>query len=180
MRCLIRRSVHNYTVSWIVRPEKEIFGGNSGRTIHEPAHLWTERPEKRRTAPTVVRYPLFDKISVYRNGFTPALGVISACFEGWNPLLIQLIVCLPALFIILTNLVFPRLCRLMKTCTLALTGLALYVLSGAVAFYIDEYLGTAGFTCPDGPVARHEPDGPSICIERSVSPFRPRSVHTTT
>lgn len=72
------------------------------------------------------------------------------------------------------------------------------------------YLGTAGFTCPDGPVARHEPDGPSICIERSVSPppaagmdtkvhaflchlielsedkrnvllyNRPRSVHTTT
>lgn len=89
-------------------------------------------------SPTVVRHPLFDIISVYRNGFTPALGVISACFEGWNPLLIQLIVCLPALFIILTNLVFPRLCRLMKTCTLALTGLALYVLSGAVAFYIDD------------------------------------------
>jgi hypothetical protein len=44
-----------------VRPEKEIFGGNPGRTIHEPAHLWTERPEKGRTAPTVVRYPLFDK-----------------------------------------------------------------------------------------------------------------------
>lgn len=121
-----------------MRPEKEIFGGNPGRTIHEPAHLWTERPKKRRTAPTVVRYPLFDKISVYRNGFTPALGVIGACFEGWNPLLIQLIVCLPALFIILTNLVFPRLCRLMKTCTLALSGLALYVLSGAVAFYIDD------------------------------------------
>ena len=68
----------------------------------------------------------------------PALGVISAHFAGRNPLLIQLIVSLPALFIILTNLVFPWLCRMMKTRTLALTGLALYVLSGAGAFFVDN------------------------------------------
>ena len=68
----------------------------------------------------------------------PALGVISAHFAGRNPLLIQLIVSLPALFIILTNLFFPWLCRLMKTRTLALTGLALYVLSGAGAFFVDN------------------------------------------
>ena len=68
----------------------------------------------------------------------PALGVISAHFAGRNPLLIQLIVSLPALFIILTNLVFPWLCRLMKARTLALTGLALYVLSGAGAFFVDN------------------------------------------
>ena len=68
----------------------------------------------------------------------PALGVISEHFPGQSPLLIQLIVSLPALFIILTNLVFPWLCRLMKTRTLALTGLALYVLSGAGAFFVDD------------------------------------------
>ena len=68
----------------------------------------------------------------------PALGVISAHFEGRNPLLIQLIVSLPALFIILTNLVFPLLCRLMETRTLALSGLALYVLAGAGAFFLDD------------------------------------------
>ncbi len=68
----------------------------------------------------------------------PALGVISAHFEGRNPLLIQLIVSLPALFIILTNLLFPWLCRLMKTRTLALTGLAVYVLSGAGAFFVND------------------------------------------
>jgi len=68
----------------------------------------------------------------------PALGVISAHFEGRNPLLIQFIVSLPALFIILTNLVFPLLCRLMKTRTLALAGLGLYVLSGAGAFFVDD------------------------------------------
>ena len=68
----------------------------------------------------------------------PALGVISSHFAGRNPLLIQLIVSLPALFIILTNLAFPWLCRLMKTRTLALTGLALYVLSGAGAYFVDN------------------------------------------
>ena len=65
----------------------------------------------------------------------PALGVISSHFEGRKPLLIQLIVSLPALFIILTNLLFTRLCRMMKTRTLALTGLALYVFSCSVPFH---------------------------------------------
>ena len=68
----------------------------------------------------------------------PALGTISMHFAGQSPLLIQLIVSLPALFIILTNLVFPLLCRLMKTRTLALTGLLLYVLAGAGAFFVDN------------------------------------------
>ena len=68
----------------------------------------------------------------------PALGVIGRHFAGQSPLLIQLIVSLPALFIILTNLVFPLLCRLMKTRTLALAGLSLYMLAGAGAFFIDN------------------------------------------
>jgi len=68
----------------------------------------------------------------------PALGVISAHFEGRNPLLIQLIVSLPALFIIITNLVFPQLCRWMRTRTLALVGLSLYVIAGAGAFFVDS------------------------------------------
>ena len=68
----------------------------------------------------------------------PALGIINKHFAGQDPLLIQLVVSLPALFIILTNLVFPLLCRLMKTRTLALTGLMLYVLAGAGAFFVDN------------------------------------------
>ena len=68
----------------------------------------------------------------------PALGVISQHFAGRSPLLVQLIVSLPALLIILTNFLFPTLCRLMKTRTLALTGLVLYVLSGAGAFFVDS------------------------------------------
>lgn len=68
----------------------------------------------------------------------PALGIISKHFTGRSPLLIQLIVSLPALFIILTNLVFPSFCHLMKTQSLALTGLGVYVLSGAGAFLVDN------------------------------------------
>ncbi len=68
----------------------------------------------------------------------PALGVISAHFSGRNPLLIQLVVSLPALFIIITNLVFPLLCRWMKTRALALAGLSLYVIAGAGAFFVNN------------------------------------------
>ena len=75
----------------------------------------------------------------------PALGAVSAHFSGKNPLLIQLIVSLPALFIILTNLLFPVLCRWMKTRTLALTGLTLYVLAGAGAFFVDDIVLLLGF-----------------------------------
>lgn len=65
----------------------------------------------------------------------PALGVIREHFSQSSSLVVQLIVSLPALFIILTNFFFPALCRLMKTRTLALTGLCMYVVFGAGAFF---------------------------------------------
>lgn len=68
----------------------------------------------------------------------PALGVIREHFSDCSPLMVQFIVSLPALFIIITNLFFSSLCRIMKTRTLALAGLALYVISGAGAFFVDN------------------------------------------
>ena len=68
----------------------------------------------------------------------PALGVIKQHFSDSPDIIIQMIVSMPALLIILTNLVFGKLCRLMKTRTLALTGLLLYVLSGTGAFLVDN------------------------------------------
>ncbi len=68
----------------------------------------------------------------------PALGVIQEHFAGHNSVLIQLIVSMPALFIIITNLFFAPLCRLFKTRTLALTGLVVYIVSGAGAFMVDN------------------------------------------
>lgn len=66
----------------------------------------------------------------------PALDAIREHFSACSPMTIQLIVSLPALFIILTTFLFRPLCRLMKTRTLALTGLLLYVVSGAGAFFV--------------------------------------------
>lgn len=68
----------------------------------------------------------------------PALGIISDHFSGSPALLMQLIVSLPALTIILTNLVFSKICAKVKTRTLALTGLILYVLTGCGCFLFDN------------------------------------------
>ena len=68
----------------------------------------------------------------------PALGIIRDHFADAPDMLVQLIVSLPALFIIVTNLLFPWLCGLMKTRTLALTGLLLYVVAGAGCFFVDN------------------------------------------
>ena len=68
----------------------------------------------------------------------PALNAVSAHFADANPLLIQFVVSMPALFIILTNLCFPMLCRVMRTRTIALCGLLLYVVAGSGAFFADN------------------------------------------
>ena len=58
----------------------------------------------------------------------PALGAIKEHFANCSPMTGQLIVSLPALFIILTTFLFRPLCRLMRTRTLALTGLLVFLL----------------------------------------------------
>ncbi len=63
----------------------------------------------------------------------PALGVIKAYFSDANPVLVQMIISVPALFIVLTNAIFPVLCRRFKSRTLALLGLFLYTVGGCVA-----------------------------------------------
>jgi len=67
----------------------------------------------------------------------PALGVIRDHFNEVPELMVQLIVSLPALFIIVTNLCFPFLCRIMRSRTLASVGLCLYVAAGAGAYFVD-------------------------------------------
>ena len=68
----------------------------------------------------------------------PALGAIKEHFSSCSPMTVQLIVSLPALFIILTTFAFRPLCRLMRTRTLALAGLTLYVVAGAGAFFVND------------------------------------------
>lgn len=64
----------------------------------------------------------------------PALSVIHDHFADSPSLLIQLIISLPALFIILTNLLFPLLCRIMRSKNLALVGLVLYTIAGTAPY----------------------------------------------
>lgn len=68
----------------------------------------------------------------------PALWAVKAHFAGKPDLLIQFIVSLPALFIIVTNLCFPLLCRIAKTKSIAVAGLVLYVVSGTGAFFLED------------------------------------------
>jgi predicted MFS family arabinose efflux permease len=63
----------------------------------------------------------------------PALGVIEEHFSGDSRMLVQMIISVPAIFIALTNMVFARMCRHVKSRTLVLIGLALYTAGGCAA-----------------------------------------------
>lgn len=65
----------------------------------------------------------------------PALGVIRQHFADESSIMVQLIVSMPALFIILTNFFFPWFCKRMKIRAIALVGLGMYVVFGAGAFF---------------------------------------------
>ena len=68
----------------------------------------------------------------------PALGIIKAHFSQANDLLVQLIVSMPALLIIVTNLFFLAISRRLRTRAIATTGLLLYVIAGAGCFFVDD------------------------------------------
>lgn len=70
----------------------------------------------------------------------PALDIIGAHFtaQGVNEMTIKLIVSLPALFIILTNMLFHRISQHFSTRSIALAGLLLYVLAGAGCYWADD------------------------------------------
>ena len=70
----------------------------------------------------------------------PALDIIGAHFSqaGVNEMTIKLIVSLPALFIILTNLFFHTISQRLTTRTIALIGLTVYVLSGAGCYFASD------------------------------------------
>lgn len=63
----------------------------------------------------------------------PALNVIKAHFSDCNPMYVQMVVSMPAIFIFLTSFIFPKLCNHMGSRTLVLLGLALYTIGGCAA-----------------------------------------------
>ena len=68
----------------------------------------------------------------------PALGVIQAYFSGTSQTVVQLIISIPALVIVITNLCFPALSRRFSTKTLVLGGLLLYTVGGCAAGLFDQ------------------------------------------
>lgn len=68
----------------------------------------------------------------------PALGIIKAHFADVNQLLVQMIISMPALFIVLTNLIFPKLTAKYKSRSLLLFGLLLYTVGGSLAGVFDN------------------------------------------
>lgn len=63
----------------------------------------------------------------------PALGVIQAYFSYTNPLFVQMIISIPAIFIVITNFIFPKLCRTFGAKTLVMIGLLFYTAGGCAA-----------------------------------------------
>ena len=68
----------------------------------------------------------------------PAMGIIKSHFASSSGILIQLIISLPALFIIVTNLFFLQISRVLRTRTIAIIGLSLYVVAGTGCFFVDN------------------------------------------
>ena len=68
----------------------------------------------------------------------PAMGIIRHHFASASDMMIQLIISLPALFIILTNLCFLPISRILRTRAIAIIGLVLYVVAGTGCFFIDN------------------------------------------
>lgn len=63
----------------------------------------------------------------------PALNAIKEYFSDVNQTLVQMIISIPALFIALTSLIFPKLSQKFKAKELVLAGLLLYVVGGCAA-----------------------------------------------
>lgn len=68
----------------------------------------------------------------------PALGVIKEYFADSDQLFVQMIISMPALFIVLTNLFFGRLAKKFGARTLVITGLLLYTAGGCAAGLFDS------------------------------------------
>lgn len=63
----------------------------------------------------------------------PAMGSMSAYFQGVDPLLIKFILTMPSFFVMLTSLFCPRLCVRFGKKTILLTALIIYAISGCLS-----------------------------------------------
>ena len=96
----------------------------------------TETNVSRRVTATILSMSLLTVMA--GAAIAPALGIIKAHFCEAPAMLVQFIVSMPALLIIITNLFFLSLSRVLRTRAIATTGLLLYVVAGAGCFFVDD------------------------------------------
>lgn len=63
----------------------------------------------------------------------PALNAVQDYFKDESQTLVQMVISVPALFIVLMSFVFPKLCRRFRSRNLLMVGLLLYVVGGSIA-----------------------------------------------
>lgn len=68
----------------------------------------------------------------------PALGPIANYFSNTDPLLIKLIITIPALFIIITSLLFSLISSKFSSKTIAVVGLLFYIVGGCGGGFVDN------------------------------------------
>ena len=96
----------------------------------------TETNVSRRVTATILSMSLLTVMA--GAAIAPSLGIIKAHFSEAPAMLVQFIVSMPALLIIITNLFFLSLSRVLRTRAIATTGLLLYVVAGAGCFFVDD------------------------------------------
>ena len=96
----------------------------------------TETNVSRRVTATILSMSLLTVMA--GAAIAPALGIIKAHFCEAPAMLVQFIVSMPALLIIITNLFFLSLSRVLRTRAIATTGLLLYVVAGTGCFFVDD------------------------------------------
>ena len=104
--------------------------------INVSKRVTANRPVDACTARTILSMSLLTVMA--GAAIAPALGIIKAHFSEASGLLVQLIVSMPALLIIVTNLFFLAISRRLLTRAIATTGLLLYVAAGAGCFFVDD------------------------------------------
>lgn len=94
------------------------------------------KPVSRTVTATILSMSLLTVMAAA--AIAPAMGIIRQHFASAPDMAVQLIISLPALFIIMTNLCFPRISRSLGTKTIAVIGLVIYICAGAGCYFIDN------------------------------------------
>lgn len=95
-----------------------------------------EKSQTKMLAPSILSLSLLTVMA--GAAVAPALGVIKAHFADADQLFVQMIISVPALFIVMTNLVFGKLAARFGAKTLVTAGLLLYTVGGVAAGAFDS------------------------------------------